>query len=227
MVSTDVFSKVWLFSGVSARGRAELIKRSVERRFAKNEVLFQAGAVPLGLYVILEGCVRVVRTNELGRQHVIHTEGPGGTLGEVPIFDGAGYPATAIAAETTRCLVLSPDGIRAAFSAEPEIAWVVTRQLARRVRTLVNRLDERVTQPTLQRLATLLYERYDATTGVSDLNMTQSEIAEELGTVREVVVRDLRTLKRRGLIHSRSRGVYVVEDPTALRETTRAHDTGS
>jgi CRP/FNR family transcriptional regulator len=219
MISADVFSGVWLFEGISERGRRELKRRSTERRFAKNEILFREGASPNGLYIILEGGVRVVRTSALGRQHVIHTEGPGGTLGEVPIFDGAGYPATAIAAEATRCLVLSPDGIRVAFSAEPEIAWVVTRQLARRVRTLVKRLDERVTQPTIQRLAALLYERYDAVTGIARLTMTQSEIAEELGTVREVVVRDLRKLKHQGVIRSRGRGAYVVENPTVLQHT--------
>jgi CRP-like cAMP-binding protein len=88
---------------------------------------------------------------ERGRAHVVHEEGPGGTLGEVPLFDGGGYPATAIAQAATRCAVYTPQGL-----------------------------------------------------------------AESLGTVRKVVVRSLRGLRRRGIISSAGRGRYRVTDARAL-----------
>lgn len=214
----ETLAGVWLFKGISRRGLRELTSRSMQRRFAKDEVLFRAGSPARGLFVILEGQVRVVRGTTHGRQHVIHTEGPGGTLGEVPIFDGAGYPATAIAVRPTLCQVFTPEGIRAAFAADPDVAWAVARRLAARVRTLVDRLDARVTRPTVQRLAALLWATYDPASGTVRLDMTQHDIAEELGTVREVVVRDLRTLKHRGVIRPAGRRVYEVDSPSALRD---------
>src|SRR3954453_14745730 len=83
--------------------RRALLAGAVERRLGAGEVLFLAGAPARGLFVVLEGRVRVVR-GAGGRPHVIHEETAGGTLGEVPMFEGSTYPATAVAAEPTRCL---------------------------------------------------------------------------------------------------------------------------
>ena len=75
------------------------------RGFKADGTLFRAGDVATGWFVILEGQVRVVRTRH-GRQSVVHTEGPGGTLAEVPLFDDGTLPATAVAVVDTRCLYL-------------------------------------------------------------------------------------------------------------------------
>src|SRR5206468_2314186 len=93
-----------LFENASDALVAALAKRAVEVQFPAGSVLFLAGSVPRGWYVVLEGCVRVVRGSG-ARQHVVHTEHRGGTLGEVPVFAGETHPATGIAAEPTRCAV--------------------------------------------------------------------------------------------------------------------------
>src|ERR1700744_4148288 len=74
-----------------------LAKRALEVQYPAGGVLFLAGNPPRGWYIVLEGCVRVVRGSD-SRQHVVHTETAGGTLGEVPLFEGANHPATGIAA---------------------------------------------------------------------------------------------------------------------------------
>ena len=102
-----------LFADTPADGVAARARHAVERSFAPGEGLFLAGAEPRGLHVVLEGRVRVVRARG-DRQHVVHTEGAGGTLGEVPLFAGGSYPSTAVAAEPTRCAVLSRDELRRA-----------------------------------------------------------------------------------------------------------------
>jgi CRP/FNR family transcriptional regulator len=205
------------FAELPDAARRALLAGAVERRFGADEVLFLAGTPARGLYVVTEGRVRVVR-GAGGRPHVIHEEGVGGTLGEVPLFEGSTYPATAVAAEPTRCLLLTRESVRAAVRAEPDIALALLARLAARVRHLVDRVDSRTARPALQRLADLLIERHRAAGGRSFvLARTQQAAAEELGTVREVVVRGLRALRHDGVIRTAGGGRYVVTDENALR----------
>src|SRR5207253_2042955 len=105
-VDPRVLGSVPLLADASPGARAVLAAGSVERRFAAGAVQFTAGSPARGLVILLEGRVRVLRATAEGRQHVIHTEGPGGTLGEVPLYTGGGYPATAVAIEPVRCVVI-------------------------------------------------------------------------------------------------------------------------
>jgi CRP-like cAMP-binding protein len=188
------------------------------RRFRSGETLWGAGAEPRGLMVILAGRVRVVRAPR-GRQFGVHTEGPGGTLGEVPFFAGGRYPATAIATEPTTCLVLDHATLGLAVTADPDLAFRWLSRLADRVRRLVDRLEQQTGSTVEQRLGGMLLARHDASGGKPFmLAATQAEAAEELGTVREVLVRSLRRMRETGVVETRMRGWYRVVDKRRLRE---------
>jgi CRP/FNR family transcriptional regulator, cyclic AMP receptor protein len=206
----------------SALGLKSLTHAGTTRRFAAGEVLWTAGAVVNHMLVIIDGQVRVVREAG-GRQHVVHTEGPGGTLGEVPFYTGSTAPATAIAVVPTQCLILTRAAIESAIAADPSIAWTLLSRLARRVRTLVDRLDRLALQSTMARLSDFLLDRADAN-GLVTLGMTQSALAEELGTVREVVVRALRALRDRGIVSPAGPGRLRILDAHALRQPMRKAD---
>lgn len=207
-----------LFGGLNAAALRTLRGRAVERRFTANEVLFSAGAPARGLFIVLDGSVRVLRARD-GRQHVIHLEGPWGTLGEVPLYDGGAYPATAVAATDTRCAVVTKETLAAMMVDDPRLSWRLLETLARRVRGLVDRVDALTTRNVAARLAAHLLTRTapGAETHVALLDGTQAELAEELGTVREVVVRELRSLQRDGVIRRIGPRRYELTRPDALR----------
>jgi CRP/FNR family transcriptional regulator len=187
------------------------------RRFRTGETLWIAGGDARGLFVVLSGRVRVVRAPR-GRQYAVHTEGVGATLGEVPFFSGGGYPATAIATEPTTCLVLDRRTVASAIAADPELAFHWLGRLAARVRAVIERLDRQTANTVEQRLATLLLARHAETRGAPfALAATQAEAAEELGTVREVLVRGLRRFRESRLVDCPSRGRYRVLDVRRLK----------
>jgi len=193
-----------------------LSERAVIRRFTSGAVLWTAGARPRGLYLILQGRVRVVRASG-GRQHVIHTESAGATIGEVPLFAGGSYPASAIAAEDTVCAVVGADTLLAAIGADPSLAMALLARMAGRVRDLVDRLDGRSAQTVRARLAEWLLHRAGEDARPFTLGCSQAELAEELGTVREVLVRELRRLRASGLLRAGPRRSWEVTDPAQLR----------
>lgn len=211
-----------LFAGVAPDAVDALARRGIEVRFAANEVIFLAGSEPRGWFIVLDGLVRVVRGSR-ARQHVVHTEATGGTLAEVPLVEGGTHPATAIAASPTRCALFTRAALEAAIAEHPSIAFLIARRLAARVRFLVERLDERSASTVDVRLVEFLVSRPQTSgSNVISLGMTQHALAEELGTVREVVARTLRALCRRGLIERVGGGRYRIRNRQALAGASRA-----
>lgn len=207
---------VALFDGLKPAALRELSARGRIVRFEAGETLWREGTEARGLYVILSGRVRVA-SHGAGRPVRVHVEGPGGTLGEVPLFDGGGYPATAVADGAVECAAFTRGSLRAAIAADPELAFRLLATLGTRVRGLVERLDALAGMDVRERLAAHLLDRLERRSGgIVPLPGSQSDLAEELGTVREVVVRALRQLEEAGAIE-RDGGRIRVLDAELLR----------
>ena len=208
-------------SGLSERVIGRIVAEATTRRYAARAVLYRAGDAPTALYFVLSGHVRVARAID-GASPVLHHEGPGGVLGEIPLFGGGPYPATATAAEPVRCAVLSADVVERLLREEPEFARFALARIARRARVLLQRLDELSAYTVTARLATYLLAqaRRPGSTAL-DLGMTQSALADHLGTAREVVVRSLRALCDAGAIRRAGRSRFVVADVARLRARAR------
>ena len=221
--------KIPLMEAVTPAGRDILLGHSIERRFASGEMLWSAGDQSEGIALVLEGKVRIVRASG-GRQMVIHSGEVGATLGEVPFFTGGVYPATAISAEPTRCLFLTHAAVTQAMAADPAVAIFFLRRLSQRVESLVERVDQNTGSSVQKRLARFILERSQAPVASSrssagkvkrntfSLGMTQTALAEEIGTVREVVVRTLRELRQSGAIESVGDGKYRVSNVPTLEQ---------
>jgi CRP-like cAMP-binding protein len=204
-----------LLEGLNPAAQRELA-RGVVLHFAPGEILWRAGDPARALHIVLSGQVRVVR-NTGGHQRVVHHEQTGGTLGDVALFADSPYPATALAATRVTTLALTADLVHAVIAADPAFAVRMLRRLAERVRHVFGRVDQVWSLSVPARLARFLLERHTvARAQPFSLGMTQQEVAEELGTVREVIVRTLRELRSCGAIETIGRGRYAVRDIAAL-----------
>lgn len=208
---------LWLLDRMDGHARTQFLSRASVRSFRAGEALYRAGTEVRALLIVTGGHVRVVREHPQ-KTIVIHDERRGGCLGEVPLFEGTTYPATAIASEPTTCLVIPREVVLVAVREQPDLAIALLQRLAARVRILVDRIDSNGTRTVNSRLAQLLVERSGSTRGkVFTIGVTQQQAAEEIGTVRELVVRGLRELRDRSVIEAKGNGRYLVRDMDALR----------
>ena len=74
----------------------------VRRRYGHGELLFSEGDPCRGLYIIESGKLRIFKSSPNGREQVLAVEGPGGSVAELPVFDGGPYPASASTVEIPR-----------------------------------------------------------------------------------------------------------------------------
>lgn len=217
MTDSDLLSNVPYFRVISARDRASVHARFRERRFRKGAAIFTEGERCDGLWVVAEGLIKISRLSPGGREQVLHTEGPGATLGEVPLFDGAGYVASASALTPARLLWLPRRDLEALCRRHPDVALAIIATLAGRIRAFASLAGDLALRPVTDRLALLLLAegrrgRRSGPSGVEiTLPGTREEIAARIGTVRELVSRSLAALARRGLIAVRGRRCVLLD----------------
>jgi CRP/FNR family transcriptional regulator len=226
MASESAAALIWkipLFAELDERAIQKLSERCVARTVSAGHVLFTAGDECRGLYIIETGRVRIYRTNPEGREQVLHIEGPGRPVAELPLFDGQPYPASAVTLEETRLVFLPRADFESLYRTNPDVAQAIIRALGRRLRHLVHVTETLAFRDVAARLALLLVgyaERAGRETpdGVElTLDRTQEELAIEIGAARESVSRAMNQLRRKGLIRRIDRDHLLVPDVSRLR----------
>ena len=218
---TELLRQTLLFRDLDAVILRSLARSAVEKRLAKDEILFIAGDEAAGLYVVIEGSVRAFRTGSDGREQVIHVERAVTTIAELPVFDDGAYPSTVAAEEESRVLFIAKEKVRAACLEHPQLALAAARLFASRLRNCAELVESLSLREVGQRLAEFLLDQAkkngDAASGSVTFRqeLTHNQLAARIGTVREVVSRVMFRLQEQGLITTKGR-VITIPDPAAL-----------
>src|SRR5579884_1756257 len=111
MAQDGAFSKILrdtsLFAALDEAELSSLARRCGTRHYSQGELLFAEGEPCKGLFIVIAGRVRIFKTAVNGREQVLTVEGPGGTVAELPVFDGGTYPASASAMQASEMLFIS------------------------------------------------------------------------------------------------------------------------
>ncbi|MBC8104554.1 MAG: Crp/Fnr family transcriptional regulator [Cytophagales bacterium] len=208
--------RVLFLKNLSKETLLEIACAGTERRFTAGETLFCETDPCLGLLVVLEGAVKVCRIDRRGREFILGIERPGASIGDLALFDGGNYPASAFATqEKTRLLTVTPPVFASLMRRHPEIATGAVRALAIQQRRLVEMLKANTLQTVRARIAAYLLRAGEGQT-IFTLMETNAQIGSHTGTVREVVSRTLHLLEDEGMLQLKGRTVLML-DHTALR----------
>ena len=194
------------------------------RQYASNQLLFSEGEPCEGLFIVATGRVRVFKLSSGGREHVLTMEGPGSSIAELPVFDGGDYPASAAAVEETEVLFLSRKEFRAFCTEHPEVLWKVLEVVGGRLRRLVGIIEELSFTTVRQRLIGFLLKSAKAEGTVTErgtaflMEGNHQQVAAEIGTVRELVSRNLARLQAQGFLEINGREVTIVDTEGLVAE---------
>jgi CRP/FNR family transcriptional regulator len=213
--SLAVLKRVALFSSLSEPEFAFLTTHLLQRKYAAGELIFGEGDPCAGLYVVQSGNVRIFKSSAGGREQVLSIDGPGSSIAELPVFDGGNYPASAQAVSDTTLLFFSRQDFQALCLQHPQVALKVLGVIGSRLRRLVGIIEELSFTTVRHRLIALLV-RLAKAEGVRNgdaitltLPMNNSELAAQIGTVRELVSRNLSRLQAEGLIQVDNRALAI------------------
>jgi CRP/FNR family cyclic AMP-dependent transcriptional regulator len=210
---------VALFSGLSPDELHLLAARAIRKRFAQGELLFSEGDPCNGLHIIASGKLRIFKSSPSGREQVLAVEGPGGSVAELPVFDGGAFPASVSAVEDSVILFISRSDLRSFCLEHPEVALKLLAVVGARLRRLVGIIEELSFTTIRERLVSVLVRQARAEGRKSphgiefQLPGTHQDIAHQLGTVRELVSRNLMRLQAEGLLQVEARNITVLDMP--------------
>ena len=218
-----------MFSGLSERELAFLLEHVVSRSYSAGQIVFHEGEPCAGLYVVESGSVRIFKSSAGGREHVLSIEGPGGSVAELPVFDGGNYPASVVAIDDSVLLFVSKQDFQGLCLTHPEVALKVLKVVGARLRRLVGIIEELSFTTVRHRLGAYLLrlaqrEGKKVALGVEiQLPTNNQELAAHIGTVRELVSRNLSRLQAEGVLAIDGRSV-VIRDLKALESDLSSGD---
>lgn len=218
----QILSGVPIFSGLAASEMEFLAQRVVPRNYNAGQMVFNEGDPCSGLYVVASGHVRIFKTSAGGREQVLSIDGLGSSVAELPVFDGGKYPASVAAVDdSTLLLFISKQDFQELCLAHPQVSLRVLRVVGARLRRLVGIIEELSFTTVRHRLAAFLLRlaRREGTKTADGIEVTlpdnNQEIAAQIGTVRELVSRNLSRFEAEGLIEIHGRAL-VIRELTAI-----------
>jgi CRP/FNR family transcriptional regulator, cyclic AMP receptor protein len=211
----QILSKVPLFSGLAENEMEFLSRRVVPRHYSAGQIVFNESDPCTGLYVVASGQVRIFKTSASGREQVLSIDGPGSSVAELPVFDGGNYPASVAVIDDSTLLFVSKQDFQELCLTHPQVALKVLRVVGARLRRLVGIIEELSFTTVRHRLAAYLLrlaqtEGKRSGSGVEIvLPSNNQELASQIGTVRELVSRNLSRLQSEGWIEIDGRTVTI------------------
>lgn len=210
---------VALFAGLSRQERDALAERAVEKRYRAGELLFVEGDPCPGIYVLIEGRVKIYKTSPSGREIMLAIEEAPSTVAEVPLFDDGPFPASVMALDDVTAWLIHKDDFRQVCRQNPDLALKVLAVVGRRLRGLVALVESVAFGAVRQRLARALLDFANQAGADSfRLPVTQEELALRLGTVREVISRNLNRFQAEGLLELDRRRLRLLDRAGLERE---------
>ncbi len=214
-----LFKRIPLFAGLSAQEIAALADRAIEKRFAPGEPLFHEGEDCRGLFLVGQGTVKIYKTSPTGREVMLAIETAPSSVAEVPLFDGGPYPASVSAVDEVTAYVVTKQDFQHVCRLNPELPLKVLAVVGLRLRHLVKVVESVTFGSVRQRLARALLEFGDQAQSDSfPLPVTHEELAFRLGTVREVVSRNLGRFQAEGLLRMHRRELVLLDRAGLERE---------
>ena len=200
-----------LFSGLQTDELSRLSNRAVIHSYPKNTIVMNQGDEGNSLHVIVSGKVKVFLSNEDGKEIILNTEGPGEYFGEMALLDSEPRSASVITVEPSKMAIISKSDFESFLHESPQTTLKILQHTLSRLRALTETVSSLALLDVYGRVARLLLQAAKEEDGVNivKLEMTQQEIANHIGSSREMVSRILKDLKTGGYIEQKGKQIIL------------------
>lgn len=207
----DVLEGVPIFGSLPAEDREQLLQSSSRVRYRRNTVVVSTDDESYSLYLILEGRVRIYRSDEEGRELTINMLGPGDCFGELAALTELPRSASVMTSTDCELLLISRRQFHELLGRNPPMALDVIQQLVLRIHDLIDEVTSFGLQDVYGRLLRVLnrhgVEQPDGRVVVEGFN--QRELATMVGSSREMVSRLFRDLRAGGYVTTEGSTIII------------------
>ena len=202
-----------LFGGLPEEQLDAVAKIAVEKKFGKNEAIFFEGDPGNGFYMVAEGKVKIFKMSFAGKEQILHIFGPGEPFGEVPVFHGQPFPASAETLVKSTLIFFPREKFIALVHENPSLALNMLAVLSMRLRRFVTQIENLSLKEVPARIAGyLLYllEEQKSEDSV-ELEISKGQLASLLGTIPETLSRIFAKMSDEGLIAVDGKKIRILD----------------
>lgn len=183
------------------------------RRISRGQVVVHAGDRTDYIYFVLTGSLKVVVSDEDGREVIFSVLGQGEVFGEMGMFGEQPRSASVVAVVPSDLIVIAKNDFRSLMQDNFEVAWRMMCNLADRLRNADRKIESLALMDVYGRVARLLLEMSEEVNGEQLVvqKLTKQDIAKMIGASREMVSRVMKDLSTQGLIEDTGRGIVLRE----------------
>jgi CRP/FNR family transcriptional regulator, dissimilatory nitrate respiration regulator len=202
-----------LFNGLPPEQVDRIVRIVVKKHFNRGETIFFEGDNGTGFYMVDSGKVKIYKMSLSGKEQILHIFGPGEPFGEVPVFHGQPFPATAEALIKSSLLFFPRDKFIQLVHETPSIALNMLAVLSMRLRRFASQIENLSLKEVPARLADyLLYlSEEQGNTDVIELEISKGQLASLLGTIPETLSRIFAKMTEEGLIAVEGRTIRIMD----------------
>ncbi len=212
-VKKDIISSTSLFQGLPEEQIVKLCSLARSRSFERGETIFFEGEEANGFYIICRGKVKVFKMNPLGKEHILHIFGAGEPIGEVPVFHGQPFPASAETLAASELLFFPRREFVALIEDNASIAMNMLAVLSMRLRQFASQIESLSLKEVPARLAGYLLYTSEEQGGTDKvvLPVSKGQLASLLGTIPETLSRIFSKMSDEGLIRVEGSAITIVD----------------
>ncbi len=207
----DIISGSLLFKGLPENQLKEIEQIAINKRFNKGEVIFSEGDDGIGFFLVASGQIKIFKVSSEGKEQILHIFGSGEPFGEVPVFSGQQFPASAEAITETRLLFFSRTAFVNLISYNPSLALNMLAVLSLRLRQFTVQIENLSLKEVPGRLAAYLIYVADEQGGEDSisLDISKGQLASLLGTIPETLSRIFTRMSNQNLIEVKDRTIRL------------------
>jgi CRP/FNR family cyclic AMP-dependent transcriptional regulator len=216
-VSTAVLRSVPLFASFSEEPLRMLTTVVTRRSVTRGTIIMAAGDPTDSLYIVLSGRLKVMMSDEDGKEVILSILGPGEFFGEMGLIDDAPRSASVVAIEACELLAINRRDFKKCLAENFEMAMAVMRGLVRRLREADRKIGSLALLDVYGRVARLLLDMAETVDGQKMVTkrLPKQDIAKMIGASREMVSRVMKDLQMGGYIEMRG-STIVLRDTILL-----------
>lgn len=189
----------------------QLAQASVRRHYNAGEIIFLGDDPATGLWIVEKGRIKIYKISPDGIEHILHILGPRDTFNDIATFDGGKNPADAAALSQTEVDVIPAEVLINLIAENSSFAMKVVRVLAKRVRSLVGKIESLALYSVTVRLSRFLLDQIEDPS-LSGPGVTRTAIAAHLATTPQTISNALRELEHAGVIKFDRHRIWITDE---------------
>ncbi|MBS3757105.1 MAG: Crp/Fnr family transcriptional regulator [Desulfobacterales bacterium] len=212
-MNKTIASQSILFKELPAHHLEAVLAIAVEKPLEKGALIFSEGEPGNGFYIVVEGQVKIYKLSLEGKEQILHIFGPGEPFGEVPVFSGDVFPASAEAVKKSRVLFFPRRRFIELISADPTLALNMLAVLSRRLRDFTVQIEDLSLKEVPARLAgyLVLLSKEQQNPSEVCLHISKGHLASFLGTIPETLSRILKKMSEKDLIRVNGKKIRLLD----------------